>query len=173
MKTFVWLIGKPGAGKTTVGDGLASLKQARHFAYSDLLKQVQPNPPATGYEDSDRDKVNQMIVEASNDVDVVLVSGNPYSSVGFGFLEQIRSHFSKILVIHLVISDGVTYQRLLARNREVLVHDGKNELDRVANFNDNLLPLINTYKIKNEIIEIDVTDMTKAQVITAVSQLIW
>ena len=157
MKTFVWIIGKPGSGKTTVGESLAkSNKDILHFSYGQLLKQVQPNPGLDGYAMADRERVNSLILNASKAADVVIVDGNPYSKLGFGFIEQIRTGFDQIKVVHLKLDDATAFNRLAQRSREVLAHDGIDQSDRIENFNKNLLPLIEEYKATNDVKEIEV-----------------
>jgi adenylate kinase family enzyme len=157
MKTFVWIIGKPGSGKTTIGDSLLKLKdRIVHYSYGQLLKEIQPNPPAEGYSMEDRQKVNEIILHASKNYSIVVVDGNPYSQIGFGFIDQIRSGFDQIKVIHLCINDQEALLRLKQRGREVLVHDGSLQEDRIKNFNKKLLPLIQEYSERSPVMEIDV-----------------
>lgn len=155
MKTFVWIIGKPGSGKTTIGDCLLKLKdEIVHYSYGQLLKEMQPNPPAEGYSREDRQKVNEIILHASKDYSIVVVDGNPYSQIGFGFIDQIRGGFDQIKVIHLCINDQEALFRLQQRGREVLAHDGSLQEDRIENFNEKLLPLIQEYSKRSPVIEI-------------------
>lgn len=86
MKTLVWIIGKPGSGKSTIGNSLASLQGIAHLSYGELLKKIQPNPSDFGYSTKDRETVNQIILEKSQNYSVTVVDGNPYSKLGFGFL---------------------------------------------------------------------------------------
>jgi adenylate kinase family enzyme len=159
MKTFVWIIGKPGSGKTTVGDSLSKLKEAiEHFSYGQLLKEVQPDPQEGGYSMEDREKVNEIILRASQSHSVVVVDGNPYSQIGFGFIDQIRKGFDQVKVIHLCINDETALLRLNRRGREVLAHDGSEQKDRVISFNEKLLPLIQEYSRSYDITEIKVDE---------------
>ena len=172
MKTLVWIIGKPGSGKSTVGNFLSKSNDITHFSYGDLLKQTHPNPPTSGYTQADRDAVNTLITEASAKYDVVVVDGNPYSTTGFGFLEEVKESFNAIVTIHLLIEDSIALERLISRNREVLQHDGKTEKDRIQNFNERLLPLIIDNTERYSIYEIDVTNLRSEEVAKKVLDLI-
>jgi len=166
MKTFVWIIGKPGSGKTTIGDSLLKLKDdIVHYSYGQLLKEIQPNPSAEGYSMEDRQKVNEIILHASKDYSIVVVDGNPYSQIGFGFIDQIREGFDQIKVIHLCIDDQEALLRLKQRGREVLEHDGSLQEDRIKNFNEKLLPLIQEYGRSHDITEIKVGKDDSVEVI--------
>jgi adenylate kinase family enzyme len=167
MKTFVWIIGKPGSGKTTIGDAISNLKDGIvHYSYGQLLKEIQPNPPADGYSMVDREKVNEIILQASQNHSIVVVDGNPYSQIGFGFIEQIRSGFDQIKVIHLCINDQEALSRLKQRGREVLAHDGSLQEDRIKNFNERLLPLIQEYCKRSPVTEIDVSSSDSIDEVT-------
>ena len=157
MKTLVWIIGKPGSGKTTIGHALAELKAGVvHFSYGQLLKEVQPNPGVDGYTMIDREQVNEIILRASLDYSVVVIDGNPYSQIGFGFIDQIRQGFDEVKVVHLCISDSQALSRLEERGREVLAHDGVVQADRIKNFNEKLLPLIQEAGTRFNITDVEV-----------------
>jgi adenylate kinase family enzyme len=137
VKKLIWIIGKPGSGKTTIGHTLSELKEGVvHFSYGQLLKEVQPNPGVDGYSMQDREKVNEIIIQASLNYVVVVIDGNPYSQIGFGFIDQIRHGFDEVKVVHLCISDSQALSRLEERGREVLAHDGAVQADRIKNFNE-------------------------------------
>ncbi len=169
MKTLIWLIGKPGTGKTTVGDSLQNGLTARHFSYGQLLKDIQPSPSLEGYSEDDRRKVNETIVSASKTYSTIIVDGNPYSRTAFGFIDVMRPHFDKIFVLHLTIDDTEALTRLEKRGREVPAHDGSSEKDRVASFNTKLLPLIQESREEYDIRDIDVAQKTTEQVVAAIN----
>jgi len=158
MKTFVWLIGKPGSGKTTVGNFLAQSDGIVHFSSSALLKEVQPNPGPEGYSMEDRKKVLEVYFKARDQYDVIIVDGNPYSEMGLHIIDLIAPYFDATHIIHLTIDDDKALARLTERDREVLAHDGTTEEDRLKRFNIKLLPLIEAYKQYEKVIEIDVGD---------------
>ncbi len=164
MKKFVWIIGKPGSGKTTVGDYLGEASDTIHLSYGELLKNVQLNPSAEGYSMEDRQKANEIILEASKKHSVIVVDGNPYSKIGFGFLNQIKAGFDTIHIVHLLLDDTDALFRLNNRNREVLAHDGSSQEERIRNFNTKLLPLIEEYKRDKVISEIAVGGLSPQEV---------
>jgi len=164
MKKFVWIIGKPGSGKTTVGDYLAEANGVTHLSYGELLKKVQPAPSEDGYSMEDRQKVNKIILNASKTHSITVVDGNPYSKIGFGFLDQMRKDFDALYVVHLIIADKEALHRLKNRNREVLQHDGDSQVERIQNFNTKLLPLIKEYKRDNVVYEIAVGGLSSEEV---------
>lgn len=172
MKKFIWIIGKPGSGKTTVGDYLAETGDTIHLSYGELLKKVQPTPSAEGYTIEDREKVNEIILEASKNYFVTVVDGNPYSKLGFGFLDQIKTGFDTVHTFHLVIDDAVALLRLKNRNREVLVHDGGSQEERIQNFNTKLLPLIEEYKRDGIVNEIAVGELSSKEVSELILKII-
>lgn len=166
MKTFVWIIGKPGSGKTSVGDFLVNLnKNIVHYSYGELLKKVQPSPGLEGYTLIDRQRVNEIIIEAGRDYSVVVVDGNPYSQVGFGFIEQIENNFDQVKVVYLDVDDKTALARLHNRGREVLVHDGTTQEDRINNFNQKLLPLIEEYSNDHSVVTIKVEEGDLVEVV--------
>ena len=164
MKTLIWIIGKPGSGKTTAGNLLGETAGAKHFSYGQLLKEVQPNPSDRGYSAEDREKVNAMLVLAGTSHDMIVVDGNPYAKIGFGFLGQVETFFDRVIVVHLLMTDKAALARLMDRNREVLAHDGSSQKDRIDNFNKNLLPQIVDYAKTHPIFEIDVGDRAATEV---------
>lgn len=173
MKIFVWIIGKPGSGKTTVGDLLAKSETGVvHFSYGQLLKKVQPAPSTEGYTMEDREKVNKIILEASKNYSGIVVDGNPYSKVGFGFLDQIKIGFDVVSIVHLIIDDAEALARLNNRNREVLAHDGSSQEERIRNFNTKLLPLIEEYKGDGIVNEIAVDGLSSQEASEIILKLI-
>ena len=164
MKTLIWIIGKPGSGKTTVGSILGKTSGTKHFSYGQLLKEAQPNPSLKGYSAEDREKVNEILVLASNSHHMIVVDGNPYAKIGFGFLGQVKKFFDSVTVVHLLMTDEAALARLIDRNREVLAHDGSSQKDRVDNFNKNLLPLIVEYATTHSVFEIEVGDSAAKEV---------
>jgi adenylate kinase family enzyme len=172
MKKFVWIIGKPGSGKTTVGDCLAERNDSMHLSYGELLKNVQPHPAADGYSMEDREKVNEIILEASKNHSTIVVDGNPYSKIGFGFLEQIKSGFDALYIVHLLINDTDALLRLENRNRKVLAHDGSSQKERIQNFNTKLLPLIEEYKGDGIVNEIAVDGLSSQEVSEIIFKII-
>lgn len=172
MKTLVWIIGKPGSGKSTIGHSLASLNGIAHLSYGELLKETRPNPSDLGYSMEDRRKVNQIILAKSQNYSVTVVDGNPYSKLGFGFVNQMEKAFNKIHIILLSLADNEALVRLNQRNREVLIHDGATQKDRLKNFNKNVQPLIDGYRKNHLIIEIDVTKMTLDEIRKKVVEVI-
>ena len=120
----------------------------------------------------DRKKVNEIIIKTSKTHSIVVVDGNPYSKIGFGFLDQIEKSFDQMYIFHLCVSDDVALSRLEKRNREVLAHDGASQKERVDNFNNNLLPLIEGYKRDGHrhVTEIVVTDMETGEIVQEINQ---
>ncbi len=171
MRKFVWIIGKPGSGKTTVGDYLAHTSDIVHLSYGELLKKVQPNPTSDGYSMEDRQKVNGILLEASRKHSITAVDGNPYSKLGFGFLDQIKTGFDTMHVVHLIIDDADALSRLKSRDRKMLVHDGDSEEERIQYFNSNLLPLIESYKSDKTVLEIEVKDHSTQEISQVILKL--
>jgi len=172
MKRLVWLIGKPGSGKTTVGELISQEQDIVHFSYGQLLKQVQPNPGMDGYSLEDREKVNQILIEASRANEIVFVDGNPYSQLGFGFLKQIEKDFDEIITIELLIDDTEALARLNERNREVVAHDGNSQQERLDAFNNKLKPLIDRNRDLHGIKNIDVNSLTPDEVSKEIKEII-
>lgn len=168
---FILIIGKPGSGKTTVGNLLSNGDNIGHFSYGQLLRDIQPNPPLEGYSTEDREKVDQLLIQASDAFTTIIVDGNPYSKIGFGFLDRIEKFFNRVLVFHLLINDRQALARLEGRNREVSAHDGTSQKERIDNFDQKILPLIQKYKEGHTINEIDVSEMTTEQVARSIMSL--
>lgn len=147
-----------------MGNLLGETSGARHFSYGQLLKEVQPNPSLEGYSAEDRERINEILVLASNSHHTIVVDGNPYAKIGFGFLGQVEKFFDSVTVVHLFITDEAALARLIDRNRKVLAHDGSSQKDRVDNFNKNLLPLIVEYATTHSVFEIEVGNSTAKEV---------
>lgn len=140
MKTgLVWLIGKPGSGKTTVGGHLAYLYEyIEYYSFSTLLKEFQKEVGDEGFHQETRDKVYSLLAELSGRK-LVIVSGNPYTSRSFNDMKKLTLSFS---VIHFSAPDHLVLERLNARGREVFIHDGSSQEERLKKFNNNVQPLI-------------------------------
>ncbi len=66
-------------------------------------------------------------------------------------------------VVYLDAPDELVMERLTLRNRDVLVHDGASQKERLEKFNENVIPLIN--EILNQLgTTIQVEGKTKEQV---------
>ncbi len=153
MNTLVWLIGKPGSGKTTVGQSIAKLKpDAVHFSYGRLLEEVRPNPSIEGYTLEDRKKADQIILNARSTYPVIILD----SQVGYGLIERIKDFFDEVKVIHLCLEDSEALLRLQLRDRKILMHDGSTHADRIKSFNERQLPLILGYKESLDVTEISI-----------------
>ncbi len=112
MKVLVWLIGKPGAGKTTVGEMIErKIAGAKHFSFGQLLREIEPDPSPQGYSDESRKQVRERIIGASASHPLVIVDSNPYIR-GFFFVDLMRSHFDVVKVFQLVVADDVAHARL-------------------------------------------------------------
>lgn len=140
MKTgLVWLIGKPGSGKTTVGEYLSlSHDHIEYYSFSALLKQFQKEVGEDGFHQETRDKVYTLLADLSARK-LVIVSGNPYTPTSFGDMKKLTSLFR---VIHFSAPDTLVLERLNERGRVVFVHDGSSQEERLKKFNDNVQPLI-------------------------------
>ncbi len=153
MKTLVWIIGKPGSGKTTIGQSISkSMNEAIHFSYGQILQEVRPNLSVKGYTIEDRKKADLIILKASNNYQVIIVD----SQVGFGLIERIKDFFDEVKVIYLCLEDSEALLRLKLRDRKILVHEGSTHEDRIKSFNEKQLPLIKKYRESFDIKEIGV-----------------
>lgn len=170
MKTLIWLIGKPGAGKTTVGEILGnSIVGAKHFSFGQLLREIEPNPSLQGYSDESRKKVRETIIGAASTYRVVVVDSNPYSR-GFLFIDLMRPHFEVMKVFNLTVTDDVARTRLDGRGRKVLLHDGASEEERIGKFNREIAPVIRECHDAYGVCDIDVSNKTPEQVAAAVNR---
>lgn len=161
MKTgLVWLIGKPGSGKTTVGEYIAEQNDGiEYYSFSSLLKKFQENIGPEGFFQETREKAYDLLREISN-TKLVIVSGNPYTKATFLDMKRITERLD---VVYLDAPDELVMERLTLRNRDVLVHDGASQKERLEKFNENVIPLIN--EILNQIgTAIQVEGKTKEQV---------
>ena len=164
MKTLMWIIGKPGAGKTTVGEMMGrEIAGAKHFSFGQVLREIEPDPSPRGYSDESRKRVREMIIGAAASHHMVIVDSNPYIR-GFLFVDLMRPHFDAVKVFQLTVADDVAHARLEGRGREIPVHDGSSEEDRVKKFNEEIAPVIREYHDAYGVRDIDVTDRTPEQV---------
>lgn len=148
MRTLVWLIGKPGAGKTSVGELVHSLVPAsKHFSFGQLLKEYEPKPEAVGYSLTTREKVHELLRNEAKTVDYLIVDGNPYPPHGFGFLDQVKDIYDKVCILQLDCNNDTAEERIRSRKRRVVLpHEGNVYADRIASFNNIVLPEIENGK---------------------------
>ncbi len=136
---LVWLIGKPGSGKTTVGEHLASMyNNIAYYSFSSLLKEFQSEVGEEGFRQDTRDKVYRVLTELSSRK-LVMVSGNPYTATSFLDMKKLSDTFK---VVHFFAPDHIVLERLVARNREVFFHDGTSQKERLEKFNKEVQPRI-------------------------------
>lgn len=136
---LVWLIGKPGSGKTTVGSLVASLHDdTEYYSFSSLLKEFQKEIGPDGFLQETREQVYQFLSDRST-TKLVIVSGNPYTSTSFSDMKRLATFFQ---VVCFSAPDKLVLQRLNNRNREIFIHDGASQVDRLERFNKNIQPLI-------------------------------
>lgn len=63
---LVWLIGKPGSGKTTVGEHLAFAHDyIEYYSFSTLLKEFQKEVGEEGFQQETRDSVYRLLARLS------------------------------------------------------------------------------------------------------------
>ncbi len=158
---LVWLIGKPGSGKTTVGKKLEqSDRSIRYYSFSDLLKVFQPKLNQGGFTQDTRDKVYSFLSkEVKNKT--IIVSGNPYTSSSFQEMADITKNFS---VIIFQISDRAALERLNKRGRKVFAHDGDNQKERLDNFHKSVLPEIEKISKKRSARSVHVEDKNTEEI---------
>ena len=174
MNTLVSLIGKPGAGKTTIGDALSSkLPKSKHFSFGDLLKTMEPSYVAEGFTPEGRKKVYDFLIFEIQDVDYFIVDWNPYYPQGFYFLDTMRPFFTKAITVHLVCNDTEAEKRLAARKRRILLpHEGNVYKDRVDSFNTTVLPEIEKATENYSIIEVHTEDKDIDVLVNEITEII-
>ncbi len=169
MSVLIGLIGKPGSGKTTAGQMLANQYGFCYESYGQLLKQVQPKPKAGGYSITDREKVNEYILELRTKYPGIVISFNPPPNIKFWLLEQIGNAFDRVELFYLLIDDTTAHERLISRDREVLHHEGATQLDRLTYFSTKQLPIIREFQTNLRIKELTVDAMSKEEVLAAIT----
>jgi AAA domain len=169
MKTLIGLVGKPGSGKTTVGQLLAEQFGFQYVSYGQLLKVVQPKPGVGGYSIADREKVNEYILELRTKYPGIIISFNPPPDIKFWLLEQIGSMFDHVALFHLLVSDTTAHERLMSRDRAVLSHEGATQLDRLTQFSNKQLPIIREFQTILNIKELAVDNKSKEEVLAIIS----
>ena len=169
MKTLIGLVGKPGSGKTTVGNLLAHYYGFHYESYGQLLKEVQPKPGAGGYSIADREKANEFILALRTKYPGIIISFNPQPGIKFWLLEQIGSMFDHVALFHLLVSDETAHERLMSRDRAVLSHEGTTQLDRLTHFSTKQLPIIREFQTSLRIKELVVDNRSKEEVLAAIT----
>lgn len=166
---LVWLIGKPGTGKTTVGKLVESARSGTvYYSFSDLLKKFQPGINKDGFTQDTRDKVYSFLSKESK-LKTVIVSGNPYTKNTFNEMNKIDQG---IIVFNFEISDNEAIKRLMLRGREVFKHDGNSEKERLDGFNKNVLPEIEKISKDRRVYTLDVENKTPLEVKKIVEDLL-
>ena len=166
MKRLVWLMGKPGSGKTTLGQLLAEqILDSVHFSFGELLKEIQETPNPEGYTLGDRQRVYDFLKEKSADVRTMIVDGNPYPPTNFDRRRQLDDLFDTTINIHLTCDDESALKRLEERNREVLLHEGIDNKARILNFNTIVLPEIKKAEQKYTVLAIDTNTSSKKDLV--------
>ncbi len=168
MKTFVWIVGKPGCGKTTVARLLENQEDSKVFSYGKLLREAQPRPGVDGYSLADYERVNEILNMSAMITPHIIIDGNPYSKLGFDSLSEIMISFDVIKIVHLKISDEVALRRLEARGFPI--HDEEIQQERIYNFNRYLLPIIRDYAQKHNILEIDAQYLSPVVIVSKILQ---
>ncbi len=169
MSVLIGLIGKPGSGKTTVGQMLAEQLGFQYVSYGQLLKVVQSNPGVGGYSIADREKVNEYILELRTKYPGIVISFNPPPDIKFWLLEQIGSAFDHVALFYLQVSDATAHERLINRDREVLNHEGATQLDRLTYFSTKQLPIIREFQTILRIKELVVDNKSKEKVLASIT----
>lgn len=169
MKTLIGLIGKPGSGKTTVGQMLADQYGFKYVSYGQLLKDIQPKPSAAGYSIVDRERANAYLLELLQSYPGLVVSFNPQPGIKFWLLEQIGGTFNHVALFHLLVSDAMAHERLMNRDRAVLSHEGTTQLDRLAHFSTKQLPIIQEFQTTLHIKELVVDNKSKEDVLATIT----
>ena len=155
MKTLVWLMGKPGSGKSTVGKLLQEkIENCSHFSFGELLKEMQKTPAPEGYTLDDQQRVYDFIKDRVPGNNVLVIDCNPYPPKRSGEHEQLDYLFDEVVNINLICSDEEGLSRLESRGREILAHDGSKSEDRLNNFNNVVLPEIEKSRALSNIIDI-------------------
>ncbi|MBP6888881.1 MAG: hypothetical protein KBC21_04270 [Candidatus Pacebacteria bacterium] len=67
------------------------------------------------------------------------MSGNSYTPTSFSDMKKLTT---SLRVVHFSAPDPLVLKRLNARSREVFIHDGASQEERLKKFNDNVQPLI-------------------------------
>lgn len=166
-------MGKPGAGKSTLGKLLESnIADSRHYSFGELLKQIQTVPKPEGYTLDDRQRVYDFLKEQTSVVEILIIDGNPYPPTNFNRRKQLDGLFGKNINISLECSDEIALSRLKNRGREMLVHEGKEESDRIEYFKDVVLPEIEKAKNMYRINVINVDHISPDEVVGCVMQLL-
>lgn len=166
---LVWLIGKPGTGKTTVGKLVEQVKPGRvYYSFSDLLKKFQPDINKDGFTQDTRDEVYSFLSKESK-IKTVIVSGNPYTKNSFNEMNKINQG---VIVFNFEISDNEAVKRLMLRGREVFKHDGNSEKERLDGFNKKVLPEIEKITKNKKVHTLDVENKTPLEVKKIVEALL-
>lgn len=162
MKTLIWLVGKPGCGKTTVANILANLDGAKLFSYGKLLQQVKSDPGPGGFSNEDREKVNEIIASTAQINQTIIVDGNPYAKAGLEVLSLLKDQFDEIRIVHLCIADEIALARL--EERCFPIKDDARQQARIDFFNRKLLPLIEAYGTQQRVYALNVEKISPSMV---------
>lgn len=174
MQTLIGIIGKPGAGKTSVGVKLQEiLLKSKHFSFGEVLKKMEPTYATDGFSPEGVKKVYEYLISEIQDTTYFIVDWNPYFPQGFYFITRLEEYFGKIITIHLVCGDAVAVERLESRKRRVLLaHEGSVYQDRVTSFNTLVLPEIEKSKAIYTINEINTETKTPDEIVKEIIEIL-
>ena len=164
----VFVIGGPGSGKGTQCTKIKDEFKYNHMSTGDVLRNVVKNKQGAGWQELEADMKEGKLISSeklikfvkvgimSSQNKKILLDGFPRNKENLDeWNKQMKDVADVVAVVYFELADEVMKERLLGRNEGRADDNEETIAKRIATFNEETKPVIDSYEKEGKLVKID------------------